>query len=458
MKQLWAGRFAKEIDKNVLNFTSSIGLDQRLYKYDIQGSIAHVQMLGKVGIIKKVEVAKITSGLRQILKEIETGKIKFSAGEEDIHMAIEQRLIAKIGPVGEKLHTGRSRNDQVALDMKLYLRDQINLFSDLIKNIQSVILELARKNIKVVMPGFTHLQHAQPVLFSHHLMAYYFMLKRDHQRLVDCLGRVNILPLGAAALAGTELPIDRQYVNKVLSFSAVSENSIDTVSDRDFVIEFLSTCSILMMHLSRLSEEIVLWSTEEFNFIELDDAFCTGSSIMPQKKNPDVAELIRGKTGQVYGNLMAVLTMMKSLPLSYNRDMQEDKKSLFDTIDTTKSVLKILPGLLKTMKINGKRMSEVMRRGFLNATDASNYLVAKGIPFRQAHAIIGGAVKYCLLTNKRMEDLSLNEFKKFSPKFGPDILKKIKIENCLANKRSLGGTSPQEVLRTIKKEAAGLKY
>ncbi|MFH1238662.1 MAG: argininosuccinate lyase, partial [bacterium] len=340
---------------------------------------------------------------------------------------------------------------------RLYLRDEINLFDELIKNLQKVILELARKNIKVIIPGFTHLQHAQPVLLSHHLMAYHFMLKRDRQRLADCLKRVNILPLGAAALAGTELPIDRQYVNKVLCFSAVSENSIDTVSDRDFVIEFIGACSVLMMHLSRVSEELILWSTEEFRFIEMDDAFCTGSSIMPQKKNPDVAELIRGKTGHIYGNLMAMLTLMKGLPLSYNRDMQEDKKCLFDTVDIVKAVLSILPGLLQSLTINEKQITQIIRWGFLNATDVSNYLVSKGVPFRQAHAITGGLVKYCLLANKRLEDLSLAEFKKFSAKFGPDIMVKIKIENCVTNKRSEGGTSPLGVLKTINKETRELK-
>ena len=452
MKQLWDSRFTKAVNKEVIDFTSSIHLDKRLYKYDIQGSIAHVRMLDKCKIINSRDATRIINGLKLILREIQTKKIKFYTFDEDIHMAIEKRLINKIGSAGEKLHTARSRNDQVSLDMRLYLRDEIISLLKLIKNLQKVIIELAQKYINIIIPGFTHLQHGQPVALSHHLMAYYFMLKRDSQRMGECLTRVNVLPLGAGALAGTELPIDRRYVAKLLGFQRVSANSIDTVSDRDFVIEFLGIASILAMHLSRLSEELILWSSEEFSFIELDDAFCTGSSIMPQKKNPDVAELIRAKTGQVYGNLMAMLTVMKGLPLSYNRDMQEDKKCLFDTVDITGAVLRILPNLLKSLKVNKDHISQVIKSGFLAATDVSNYLVIKGVPFRQAHGITGGIVKYCLKTNRRIEELSLGELKKFSGKFSSDIFQKLKMENCVANKQSLGGTSPKELVNVIKKE------
>lgn len=452
MKQLWDSRFSKAVNKEVIDFTSSIHLDKRLYTYDIQGSIAHVRMLARCNIINSRDANRIINGLKQILKEIQAKKIKFFAFDEDIHMAIEKRLINKIGSAGEKLHTARSRNDQVSLDMRLYLRDEINSVLRLIKNFQKVIIELAQKYISVIIPGFTHLQHGQPVALSHHLMAYYFMLKRDCERMDECLTRVNVLPLGAGALAGTELPIDRKYVAKLLGFKKVSENSIDTVSDRDFVIEFLGACSILAMHLSRLAEELILWSSEEFRFIELDDAFCTGSSIMPQKKNPDVAELIRGRTGRIYGNLMAMLTVMKGLPLSYNRDMQEDKKCLFDTVDITEAVLKILPNLLKSLKVNKDHISKIIQSGFLAATDVSNYLVRKGVAFRQAHGITGGIVKYCLKVNRRIEELSLSELRKFSRKFSSDIFQNLKIENCVANKQSLGGTSPKELVKTIKKE------
>ncbi|MFH1784066.1 MAG: argininosuccinate lyase [bacterium] len=452
MKHLWASRFSKEIDKQVLDFTSSIALDKRLYSYDIQGSLAHVKMLSKCRIITAGEASRIAKGLKQIIKDIETKKMKFFDFDEDIHMAIEKRLISKIGKVGEKLHTGRSRNDQVSLDMRLYLRDEITMIIDLLKVFQKTIIKLAEQNIDVIMPGFTHLQHAQPVALSHHLMAYYFMLKRDVERMKDCLKRVNVMPLGAGALAGTELPIDRKYVAKLLEFPALSDNSIDTVSDRDFVIEFISASSVVAMHVSRLAEELIIWGSDEFSFVEMDDTFCTGSSIMPQKKNPDVAELMRGRTAQVYANLMGMLTVMKGLPLSYNRDMQEDKKYLFDTVDTLKATLGILPGLITNTTFNKARMKEVLGSGFLAATDISNYLVEKGVPFREAHAITGALVKYCIKNLKKLEDLSISELRKFSKKFNPDIFPRMNVENCVNNKQSLGGTSPSEILRVIKKE------
>jgi len=436
---------------DILGFPSSISFDRRLAVYDILGSIAHCKMLVKCKIISKNEGEKILKGLREIRQEIIKRKFKFLSEDEDIHMAIERRLIEKIGEAGGRLHTARSRNDQISLDMRMYLRDEIAEISRSIKNLQDSIVKVSEKNMEIVMPGFTHLQHAQPVLFSHHMMAYFFMLKRDRERLADCVKRVNVLPLGAGALAGTSFPIDREFVAGQLGFSSVTENSIDTVSDRDFVIEFLSTSAILMMHLSRLAEELVIWSSPEFSFIEIGEDFCTGSSIMPQKKNPDVAELIRGKTGRIYGNLQSILTIMKGLPLSYNRDMQEDKVGLFDAVDTLKGVLEVLSPLMLSLKVNRERMLSAAKEGYLNATDGADYLVRKGVPFRKAHKILRKVVLYSTKRGKRLEEMSLKELKVFSPLFSEDFFDAINIGMCVKSRKSQGGTSPDEVRNEIKK-------
>ncbi|MQY52955.1 MAG: argininosuccinate lyase [Firmicutes bacterium] len=440
---------SKKIDTS--GFTVSLSFDRRLAPYDIAGSIAHCKMLVKCKIVSKSEGENILKGLREIKEEIIKGKFKFFPQDEDIHMAIERRLIEKTGESGGRLHTARSRNDQVSLDMRMYLRNEIKKVSALIKNLQDSIVKLSEKNMEVIMPGFTHLQHAQPVLFSHHLMAYFFMLKRDRERFADCLNRVNVLPLGAGALAGTSFSIDREFIARQLGFSSVSENSIDTVSDRDFVIEFLSTGAMLMMHLSRLAEELVIWSSSEFSFIEMDEDFCTGSSIMPQKKNPDVAELIRGKTGRIYGNLQSLLTIMKGLPLSYNRDMQEDKESLFDTVDTLKNVLEVLSPLISSLKLNRERMFSLAKEGYANATDAADYLVRKGVPFRKAHQLIRDIVLYSMGRGKSLEELSVKELKVFSPLFSEDFFDVINIKKCVESRKSQGGTAPEKVKNQIKK-------
>ena len=438
-------------------FTTSVSFDRRLAVYDITGSIAHCKMLVKCKIIPKSEGEKILKGLREIKEEIIKGKFKFLSQDEDIHMAIERRLIDKIGEAGGRLHTARSRNDQISLDMRMYLRDEIGRVSELIKNLQDSIVKLCERNTEVIMPGFTHLQHAQPVLFSHHLMAYFFMLKRDRERFEDCLKRANVLPLGAGALAGTSFSIDREFTARQLGFSSVSENSVDTVSDRDFVIEFLSTGAILMMHLSRLAEELVIWSSPEFSFIQMDEDFCTGSSIMPQKKNPDVAELVRGKTGRIYGNLQSILTVMKGLPLSYNRDMQEDKERLFDTVDTLKNVLEVLSPLILSLKLNRERMLSAAKQGYLNATDVADYLVRKGVPFRKAHKLIRGIVLYSMNRGKRLEELSLSELRAFSPLFSKDFFSVIDIKSCVELRQSPGGTAPEEVKKQIKNQKSKIK-
>lgn len=447
----WEGRFKEKTRRAVEEFTSSIQFDRRLYKYDILGSIAHAEMLARQGIIKGEEARKIIKGLKEIEREIERGDFPFRADLEDIHMNIEGRLIEKIGDVGGKLHTARSRNDQVSLDLRLYLRDEIKEILSLIKALKSNLIKKAEENIDVVMPGYTHLQRAQPVLFSHYLLAYFDMLERDSERFRDCLERLNVSPLGAGALAGTGFPIDRRYVAKRLGFPKVSENSIDAVSDRDFILEFSSTSSILMMHLSRLSEDIILWSSQEFSFLEIPDTLATGSSIMPQKKNPDVPELVRGKTGKVYGNLFALLTMMKALPLSYNRDMQEDKEGLFDTVDTVKDSLRIYSLLIKGIKINRERMAEAARGGFMTATDIADYLVRKGLPFRKAHSIAGRIVRYAIDRGKDLEEIPLNRLRGFSGLIEEDIYKYISLEKSIELKSSLGGTSKRNVLGRIRK-------
>lgn len=449
--KLWGGRFQKATDKLVEEYTSSILVDKKLYKQDIGGSIAHAKMLAKVGIISKEESEQIIQGLEGILADIEAGNFDFKIELEDIHMNIEKRLTERIGPLGGKLHTARSRNDQVALDAHLYLKEELKEILELVVEFQESALKTAKENLEVIMPGYTHLQRAQPILFSHHLMAYYAMLDRDFGRLVDCYKRTDMLPLGAGALAGTPFPIDREYVAELLDFSQIYDNSLDAVSDRDFMLEFMSAAAILMMHLSRLSEELILWSSAEFDFIELDDAFCTGSSIMPQKKNPDVAELVRGKTGRVYANLFQLLTVMKSLPLAYNKDMQEDKESLFDTVETIKVTLAIYAQMLGKMKVKTDKMRQATQGGFVNATDVADYLAAKGIPFRQCHEIVGKLVLSCIEQGKNIDDLSLTEFQTFSPAFQEDILETIKVENCVKARKSLGGTAPEQVERFMAK-------
>ncbi|SJZ31353.1 argininosuccinate lyase [Selenihalanaerobacter shriftii] len=455
--KLWGGRFEAETDQLVEEYTASIGFDQRLYKYDIEGSIAHVKMLAHSEILTLDERDKIISGLEEILEEIENDEFEFEIGLEDIHMNIEKKLIDKIGSVGGKLHTARSRNDQVALDMRLYLKDQINDIKALIQKLQKVLLESAEENIDIIMPGYTHLQRAQPVRVSHHLLAYYAKLKRDYDRLIDCYKRTNVLPLGAGALAGTTFNIDREFVADELGFNKVSQNSLDTVSDRDFVIEFLAAASTLMMHLSRFSEELVLWTSQEFDFINIDDAFCTGSSIMPQKKNPDVPELIRGKTGRVYGHLMQILTVMKGLPLAYNKDMQEDKEGLFDTVSTLKGAIELFARMLAKTTFKQQKLEETAEDGFTNATEVADYLVEKGVPFREAHEVVGKTVLHCVKEEKKLSDLKLKEWKEFSNKFEDDIYKKIDIKTAVDTRNIIGGPAKKEVLRVIKTEKEELK-
>ncbi|KAF0220923.1 MAG: argininosuccinate [Geobacteraceae bacterium] len=451
----WGGRFTQPTDKFVEEFTASIRFDKRLYHQDIRGSIAHARMLGKQGIIPQSDAETIVHGLQDILNQIETGKFDFSVSLEDIHMNIEARLSAKIGEAGKRLHTGRSRNDQVALDIRLYLRDELVEISAYLDLLIDSLLYQAEKNLGVIMPGYTHLQTAQPILFSHHMLAYVEMFKRDKGRMEDCLKRVNVLPLGAGALAGTTFPIDREYVAELLDFPEVTRNSLDSVSDRDFALEFLAAASILMVHLSRFSEELILWSTSEFKFIELSDAFCTGSSIMPQKKNPDVPELVRGKSGRVFGNLMALLTVMKSLPLAYNKDMQEDKEPLFDTIDTIKGSLKIFADMVREMRVNAENMRTAAAKGFSTATDVADYLVRKGMPFRDAHEVVGKAVRYCIEKDKDLPELTIAEWKGFSERIEEDIFAAITLDASVNARRATGGTALERVKEEIERDKAG---
>ncbi len=448
-KKLWSGRFRQSTNRLVEDFSASIDFDWRLFREDIAGSIAHCKMLGQCGILTEEEVEKIVDGLAEIQREIEHGEFEFDHALEDIHMAIEQRLIEKIGDVGGKLHTARSRNDQIALDLRLYLRNTIFSFLKLLNALKRSIVSLAEKYSETIMPGFTHLQHAQPVVLGHHMMAYYEMFKRDSERLKDCLRRTNVMPLGSAALAGTTFPIDRKITAELLEFPELSRNSIDAVSDRDFVVEFLSAVSLIMLHLSRLSEELVLWNTSEFDFVSISDSFCTGSSIMPQKKNPDVPELIRGKTGRVYGALMSVLTMMKGLPLAYNRDLQEDKEPLFDAIDTTGACIELMARLLGELSFKENRLLEEAEKGFITATDLADYLVRKNIPFRRAHRITGEIVQYCIEKDKKIEDLDLGELKEFSNTFAEDVYEFIRVEASVRQRKSSGGTAPALVKRAI---------
>jgi argininosuccinate lyase len=449
-KKLWGGRFGGGTADSAEAFTASVDIDARLYRHDIAGSIAHAKMLARQRIIPARDARKIVRGLKAIRDEIERGAFRFSSADEDIHMNIERRLTEKIGAAGGKLHTARSRNDQVALDMRLFLREEIAAIVASLKALQHEIALAAKKNLDVIMPGYTHLQRAQPVLFAHHLLAYFDMFERDRERFSSCLERVNVLPLGAGALAGTSFPIDRAYVAKLLDFPRLSKNSIDAVSDRDFVLEFASAAAILFVHLSRLAEELILWSSHEFGFIELPDAYCTGSSMMPQKKNPDVPELIRGKSGRVFGHLQALLTIMKGLPLAYNRDLQEDKIPLFDTVDTVKASLAMIRELARGMKINKAKMRTAVQDGFMNATDLADYLVAKGVPFRRAHALSGSIVQHCINRDCRIEELSLTELKGFSPKIEKDVYRYLSAEAIVQRRRSHGGTARANVLRRLK--------
>lgn len=444
-EQMWGGRFAKSTDEMINEFQASINFDKRMYHEDIAGSIAHATMLCKVGILTEKDKNNIISGLKNILAKIEQGDFNFSVDLEDIHMNIEKRLTEAIGEAGGRLHTARSRNDQVALDTHMYVRRETVEVINLIKELQTALTETATKYKDVIMPGYTHLQRAQPILFSHHMMAYFSMLSRDFSRFKGVYERCDIMPLGAGALAGTTFPIDCEFVAKQLNFDAIYANSLDAVSDRDYIMEFLSAASILMIYLSRISEEIIFWCSREFSFVELDDAHCTGSSMMPQKKNPDVSELVRGKTGRVIGHLMAMLTTVKGLPLAYNKDLQEDKEGLFDAIDTIKFSLAVYAQLIRGMKVRKDVMLKAVREDFSNATDLADYLVKKGMPFRKAHSVSGHAVHYCIENNKWLEDLTMDEFKQMSDLFEEDIYEAIAPETCVKNRNSYGGTSYSQV-------------
>jgi argininosuccinate lyase len=451
----WDGRFTERTDTSVEAFTSSIQVDKRLYPYDIEGSVAHCRMLAKVGVITAQEAEALSEGLWRIKRELDGGKFTFNDSLEDIHMHIEARLLQEVGKVAQKLHTARSRNDQVALDARMFLRDITAQVIARLGDLRRVLVDLAEQHIDTVMPGYTHLQRAQPVLLGHHWMAYYEMFSRDRERFCDSLKRTNVMPLGAAALAGTTYPIDRSYTAELLGFPAITANSMDTVADRDFILEFLSAASISMVHLSRLSEELVLWSSSEFRFIELADAFSTGSSIMPQKKNPDIPELIRGKTGRVFGDLFALLTMMKGLPLAYNRDMQEDKPPLFDAVDTLQACLDITIKMLPSIKVKSDSMRRAASTGFLNATDMADYLVAQGVPFRGAHAIVGQAVAYALANGKELHELSIKELKNFASQIEENIFDHLTLEHMISRRQSAGGTATgnvQTAIRSAKKQ------
>ncbi|MGV7118398.1 argininosuccinate lyase [Paenibacillus kyungheensis] len=451
MSKLWGGRFTKQTNHLVEEYTASINFDKALAEEDIQGSLAHVSMLGKCGIVPAEDVEIIKNGLNKVLDKIRAGEIQFSVSDEDIHMNIEKHLIEEVGAVGGKLHTGRSRNDQVATDMHLYLRKRVVELTGLLHALQESLITQAKSNMDTIIPGYTHLQRAQPILFPHHLMAYVSMFERDIDRLKDSYKRINVLPLGAGALAGTTFPIDRHYVAEQLGFDGVYENSLDAVSDRDFIVEFLAGASLIMTHLSRLCEELVLWSSTEFSFVELDDAFCTGSSIMPQKKNPDVAELVRGKTGRVYGNLIGLLTVLKSLPLAYNKDMQEDKEGMFDTVATLEGALQLFAPMIATMKVNTGRMREAVNKDFSNATDIADFLVGKGLPFRQAHEVIGKTVLYCIQEGKYLLDLTLEEFQNFSPLFDESIYAVLQPEAVVNARNVYGGTATVQVAAAIER-------
>ncbi len=455
--KLWGGRFQKATDKKVDDFNSSIRFDKRMYRQDIRGSIAHARMLGAQGIIPMEDSKKIAAELENILADIDAGKVEFLIDAEDIHMNIEKILTDRIGEAGKRLHTGRSRNDQVALDIRMFLMDENEEIAQMLIELMKTLTELAKKHTDTVMPGYTHLQKAQPITFAHHCMAYFEMFRRDYMRLCDCKERTNVMPLGSGALAGTTYPLDRRFVAEQLGFADITRNSLDGVSDRDFVIELAGCLSLIMMHLSRFCEELILWSSHEFSFIEMDDAYSTGSSIMPQKKNPDVAELIRGKTGRVYGHLMGLLTTMKGLPLAYNKDMQEDKEPIFDSIDTVKLCLPVFCDMIATMTVKKDNMLKGAKGGFTNATDAADYLVKKGMPFREAHSVIGNLVFYCIEHNKSLDDLSIDEYKTFSDIFEDDIYTAVSMETCVNDRKVEGGPAKAAVANAIKESEEFLK-
>ena len=449
MAQLWGGRFTKETDQLVYNFNASIGFDQKFYRQDIQGSMAHVRMLAKQGILTEEEKDQILEGLQGILEDVENHRLEITDEYEDIHSFVEANLIERIGDAGKKLHTGRSRNDQVALDMKLYIRDEIREIDSLVLELLKALQKIMEENLHTYMPGFTHLQKAQPITLAHHMGAYFEMFRRDRGRLHDIFRRMNYCPLGSGALAGTTYPLDREYTAELLDFAGATRNSMDSVSDRDYLIELLSAMSTIMMHLSRFCEEIIIWNTNEYQFVEIDDAYSTGSSIMPQKKNPDIAELVRGKTGRVYGALISLLTTMKGLPLAYNKDMQEDKELTFDAIDTVKGCLALFTGMLSTMRFRKDRMEASAKNGFTNATDAADYLVGKGVPFRDAHGIVGRLVLYCLEKNIALDDMTLEEYKAISPVFEEDIYEAISMKNCVEKRNTIGGPGAEAMKRVL---------
>ena len=447
--KLWGGRFTKETNRLVHNFNASISFDQKFYRQDIRGSIAHVTMLAKQGILSETDRDIIINGLKGILSDIENGTLEFSPESEDIHSFIEQNLIERVGEAGKRLHTGRSRNDQVALDMKLYTRDELDEIDALLKNLLTSILKVMEEHLETYMPGFTHLQKAQPITMSHHFGAYFEMFRRDRSRICDIRSRMNLCPLGSGALAGTTYPLDRDYTASLLEFDGPTLNSMDSVSDRDYLIELLSALSTIMMHLSRFSEEIIIWNSNEYRFVEIDDSYSTGSSIMPQKKNPDIAELVRGKTGRVYGALMSLLTTMKGIPLAYNKDMQEDKELSFDAIDTVKGCLTLFTGMIDTMKFNQSVMESSAKNGFTNATDAADYLVNHGVPFRDAHGIVGQLVLFCIEKNISLDDMSLEEFQAISPVFEKDIYEAISLKTCVEKRTTIGAPGKEAMIRVI---------
>ena len=449
MAQLWGGRFTKETDQLVYNFNASISFDKKFYRQDMEGSMAHVKMLAKQGILTEDEKNQILAGLEGILEDVENGTVEISHAYEDIHSFVEATLIDRIGDAGKKLHTGRSRNDQVALDMKLYTRDELIEIDGLVYDLLTTILKIMEEHVDTIIPGFTHLQKAQPITLAHHMGAYFEMFRRDRGRLHDIYERMNYCPLGSGALAGTTYPLDREYVAQLLEFKGATENSMDSVSDRDYVIELLSALSTIMMHLSRFSEEIIIWNTNEYQFVEIDDAYSTGSSIMPQKKNPDIAELVRGKTGRVYGALMSMLTTMKGIPLAYNKDMQEDKELTFDAYDTVKGCLALFTGMLATMKFNTDKMEASAKLGYTNATDAADYLVNHGVPFRDAHGIVGQLVLYGIEHNKALDDFTMEEYKAISPVFEEDIYEAISMETCVNKRLTKGAPGREVMLKTI---------
>lgn len=452
----WAGRFREQTNRLVEAFTRSVAVDRRLYAHDIQGSIAHCHTLAKARVLTRREAAAIIRGLRVVERELRRDRFRFLSEDEDIHMAIERRLTELIGPLGGKLHTGRSRNDQVALDVRLYLRDRLAMLLDRLRALQRALVRQAQDNRDVAMPGYTHLQRAQPVLFAHHLLAYVEMFERDKGRLGDARTRLNVMPLGSGALAGSNYPVDRRYTAALLDFPAVTQNSLDAVADRDFMIEVTAALAVIMMHLSRLSEELILWSTQEFHFIELPDAVCTGSSMMPQKKNPDVPELIRGKTGRVYGHLVGLLTTLKGLPMSYNRDLQEDKPALFDALDTAESSLDVMAALIERLTVDREALTRALSGGGMLATEIADYLVTKGVPFREAHAITGRVVRWALDEGRELSDLSLEELRRFSPKFDAAILQRLTVRSAIERKAQIGGTASAQVNRRLREWARAL--